>query len=150
MICSWPLSFLAKIICETRRRAPISVAREHEAAQKCPRESKAIPAPDANAELQASIQVIRWFEMHLNTSFCVLKLRWADSLVSFSEKYIPEENGGSGFRIEPPKEATQMASTALGSSQNTNWNQRDNLRGLQLEPKVQNLENKDLMCSMVV
>ncbi|XP_022994207.1 LOW QUALITY PROTEIN: probable serine/threonine-protein kinase At1g09600 [Cucurbita maxima] len=39
-----------------RRRAPISVAPEHEAAQKCPRESKAIPAPDANAELQASIQ----------------------------------------------------------------------------------------------
>ncbi|XP_038892545.1 probable serine/threonine-protein kinase At1g09600 isoform X1 [Benincasa hispida] len=95
-----------------RRRAPISVAREH-AARKFPRESKAIPAPDANAELQASIQ----------------KKQGQQNPTSVSEKYNHEEDGGSGFCIEPSKEATQMQPTALGSSRNTNGNQGDNLGG---------------------
>ncbi|KAA0067070.1 putative serine/threonine-protein kinase [Cucumis melo var. makuwa] len=96
-----------------RRRAPISVAREHEAAYKFPRESKAIPAPHANAELHASIQ----------------KKQVQQNPTSVSEKYNHEEDGGSGFCIEPRKEAMQMQPTGLGSSQNMNGNQGDNQRG---------------------
>ncbi|CAK9326821.1 unnamed protein product [Citrullus colocynthis] len=96
-----------------RRRAPICVAHEHEAARKFSRESKAIPAPDANAELQASIQ----------------KKQGQQNPTSVSEKYNHEEDGGSGFCIGPPREATQMQPTALGSSRNMNGSQGDNLRG---------------------
>jgi len=41
----------------TRRKADGGVGREHESTRSGLRESKAMRAPDANAELQASIQV---------------------------------------------------------------------------------------------
>ncbi|XP_038882522.1 probable serine/threonine-protein kinase At1g09600 isoform X2 [Benincasa hispida] len=96
-----------------RRRAAIGVAREHEAARKFMRGSKANHAPDANAELQASIH----------------KKQGQPNPPSVIEKYNHEEDGGSGFCIELPKDAEQMQATALGSSRNINGNVGDNLRG---------------------
>jgi hypothetical protein len=41
----------------TRRRAVGGKGRGHESTRRSSKESKAVPAPDANAVLQASIQV---------------------------------------------------------------------------------------------
>lgn len=41
----------------TRRREASGKGRGHEVVREGPKESKAVPAPDFNAELQASIQV---------------------------------------------------------------------------------------------
>ena len=43
---------------ENRRRAAGEKVRRHDPVRKISRESTAVPAPDANAELQASIQVL--------------------------------------------------------------------------------------------
>ncbi|XP_022945343.1 probable serine/threonine-protein kinase At1g09600 [Cucurbita moschata] len=102
-----------------RRRAPISTAREHEAARKFPKEPKAIPAPDANAELQTSIQK---------------KLRQQNPS-SVSEKYNPEEDGGSGFCIDPPKESTQTQPNASSSSRNMNRSRGDTPGGFSVGEK---------------
>ncbi|KAL3538489.1 hypothetical protein ACH5RR_001855 [Cinchona calisaya] len=56
-----------------------------ESYRKGSKESKAVPAPDANAELPASIQ----------------KWQAQSNAKSNSEKYNSEEDGGSGFPIEP-------------------------------------------------
>ncbi|PIM99759.1 Cdc2-related protein kinase [Handroanthus impetiginosus] len=58
-----------------------------ESSRKGSKESKAVPAPDANAELQASIQ----------------KWKVQSNPKSNSEMYNREEDGGSGFPIEPSR-----------------------------------------------
>ncbi|KAM7482072.1 hypothetical protein LguiB_006655 [Lonicera macranthoides] len=67
-----------------RQRAASGKGRGHESNIKSTRESKAVPAPDANAELQASIQ----------------KRQVQSNPKSNSEQYNPQEDGGSGFPIE--------------------------------------------------
>ncbi|CAK9319412.1 unnamed protein product [Citrullus colocynthis] len=113
-----------------RRRGAISVAREHEAAQKFPRGSKANTAPVANAELHASIQ---------------------QNPTSVSEKYNHEEDGGSGFCIQPPEDATQMQLTGLGYSRNMNGNVVANLRGCSVGAKGAEFRNKsNMQCASLV
>ncbi|KAL6329118.1 hypothetical protein AAG906_007664 [Vitis piasezkii] len=99
-----------------RRRAAGSKGRGHESTRKVSRESKAVPAPDANAELQVSIQ----------------KRREQSNPKSKSEKFIPEEDGGSGFPIEPTKGTTRngfshsgksIHPTAFGSARNMDVNE---------------------------
>ncbi|KAF5448101.1 hypothetical protein F2P56_028666 [Juglans regia] len=94
-----------------RRRAAHGIAREHETVRRGSRESKPMPAPDANAELQASIQ----------------KRQGQPNPRSASDKCNPKEDGGSGFPIEPPKRTAlnvfshsgqSMHPTAFGSSRN--------------------------------
>ncbi|XP_075649012.1 putative serine/threonine-protein kinase At1g09600 isoform X1 [Castanea sativa] len=103
-----------------RRKADGGVGREHESTRSGLRESKAMPAPDANAELQASIQ----------------KRLLQPNPKSASEKYNTEEDGGSGFPIEPPKRTAlnvfshsgqSMNPTAFGSSRNMNENDQEAL-----------------------
>ncbi|KAM4133879.1 hypothetical protein ACJW30_01G365600 [Castanea mollissima] len=103
-----------------RRKADGGVGREHESTRSGLRESKAMPAPDANAELQASIQ----------------KRLLQPNPKSASEKYNTEEDGGSGFPIEPPKRTAlnvfshsgqSMNPTAFGSSHNMNENDQEAL-----------------------
>lgn len=74
-----------------RRREASGKGRGHEVVREGPKESKAVPAPDFNAELQASIQ----------------KRKGHPDPKSKSEKYNPEEEGGNGFPIEPPKGTSQ-------------------------------------------
>ncbi|KAJ8768034.1 hypothetical protein K2173_020974 [Erythroxylum novogranatense] len=70
-----------------RRKAAEVKGHGHESTRKALRESKAVPAPDANAELQASIQ----------------KSKGKDNPKSISEKFNVEEDGGSSFSIAPSK-----------------------------------------------
>ncbi|XP_023916907.1 probable serine/threonine-protein kinase At1g09600 [Quercus suber] len=100
-----------------RRKADGGVGRERESTRSGLRESKAMPAPDANAELQASIQ----------------KRLLLPNPKSASEKYNTEEDGGSGFPIEPPKRTAlnvshsgqSMHPAAFGSSHNMNENDQE-------------------------
>ncbi|CAN4110751.1 unnamed protein product [Withania somnifera] len=76
--------------------------------RKTAKQSKAVPAPDANAELPASIQ--KW-KQQLNPT-------------SVSEKYNREEDGGSGFPFDPSRGSlfnghlSQVGDS--GNSMNTN------------------------------
>ncbi|KAJ4846932.1 hypothetical protein Tsubulata_010334 [Turnera subulata] len=72
---------------DERKRAGGGKGQGHELTRRSSKESKAFPAPDANAELQASIK----------------KRQGQANPNSISEKYNPEEDGGSGFPIEPSK-----------------------------------------------
>ncbi|XP_062176842.1 probable serine/threonine-protein kinase At1g09600 isoform X1 [Alnus glutinosa] len=101
-----------------RRRAGSVIGRERESTRRGSRESKAMPAPDANAELQASIQ----------------KIKGQPNPKSVSEKYNPEDDGGSGFPIEPPKRKARsvlshsgqsMHPTTYGSSRKMNVNEQE-------------------------
>ncbi|KAH7865632.1 hypothetical protein Vadar_009120 [Vaccinium darrowii] len=74
-----------------RKRAGAGKGHAHETSRKASRESKAVPAPDANAELQASI-VKR--QGQLNPKYS-------------SEQFNPGEDGGSGFRMEPSRGTPQ-------------------------------------------
>lgn len=103
-----------------RRRAGSVIGRERESTRRGSRESKAMPAPDANAELQASIQ----------------KIKGQPNPKSVSEKYNPEDDGGSGFPIEPPKRKARsvlshsgqsMHPTTFGSSRKMNVNEQEAL-----------------------
>ncbi|PON52058.1 Serine/threonine protein kinase [Parasponia andersonii] len=94
-----------------RQRAAGGKGQGYESLKRGSRVSKAVPAPDANAELQASIQ----------------KHRGQHNSKSVSEKFNLEEEGGSGFPIEPPRDAScnvishtgqLMLPSAFGSSQN--------------------------------
>lgn len=98
-----------------RRRAVGGKGRGHESTRRSSKESKAVAAPDANAELQASIQ----------------KRQGQSNQISISEQYNHEEDGGSGFPIGPPKEIARnvyshsgqsMHPTNFGSSRNMNIN----------------------------
>ncbi|XP_059648280.1 probable serine/threonine-protein kinase At1g09600 [Cornus florida] len=68
-----------------RQRAAAGKGRELESSRKGSRGFKAVPVPEANAELQESIQ----------------KRKEQSNPKSNSEKYNPEEDSGSGFPIEP-------------------------------------------------
>nr|QYW07106.1 cyclin-dependent kinase like 7 [Dimocarpus longan] len=70
-----------------RQKAAGGKGRGHDLIRKNSKESKAVPAPDANAELPASIQ-----ERQNQTN-----------PKSNSETYDCAEDAGTGFRIEPPK-----------------------------------------------
>ncbi|ESQ29654.1 hypothetical protein EUTSA_v10023319mg [Eutrema salsugineum] len=70
---------------EARRRKGTS-SKQNEP-KRFSRESKAVPTPSANAELLASIQ----------------KRLGETNQTSVSEKFNPERDSGSGFRIEPLK-----------------------------------------------
>ncbi|KAI4296167.1 hypothetical protein L6164_036147 [Bauhinia variegata] len=94
-----------------RRRAPSGKGHEQELLKRATRESKAVPAPDANAELQASIEKRKQLPN------------------SVSEKYNTEEDGGAGFPIEPARSrplnifshsGQSMHPSAYGSSRNMN------------------------------
>ncbi|XP_034891319.1 probable serine/threonine-protein kinase At1g09600 isoform X2 [Populus alba] len=98
-----------------RRRAVGGKGRGHESTRRSSKESKAVPAPDANAELQASIQ----------------KRQGQSNQISISEQYNHEEDGGSGYPIGPAKGTTRnvyshsgqsMHPTNFGSSRNMNIN----------------------------
>ncbi|KAJ7946554.1 Serine/threonine protein kinase [Quillaja saponaria] len=112
--------FDAKLRDEEARRRKGGAGREQESLRRVSRESKAKPAPDANAELQASLQ----------------KRQGLANPKSISEKFNPEEDGGAGFLIEPPKLAAPnvfshsgqlMHPSAFGSSQNINLNENGRL-----------------------
>ncbi|XP_058097638.1 probable serine/threonine-protein kinase At1g54610 [Magnolia sinica] len=85
--------FDAKLREEEARRQRTASVKEHgsESIRKEPRESKAIPAPDANAELQSSLQ----------------KRQTQSNHKSSSEKFNPQEDCGSGFSIHPPSGTSQ-------------------------------------------
>ncbi|XP_010553694.1 PREDICTED: probable serine/threonine-protein kinase At1g09600 [Tarenaya hassleriana] len=85
---------------EARRKKGASGKGQNESKRAASRESKAVPAPDANAELLASIQ----------------KRQVQNNVTSVSENFNCEEDAGAGFRIQHPN------GTALGSSVNMNGN----------------------------
>ncbi|CAK8530121.1 unnamed protein product [Lathyrus sativus] len=98
---------------EARRRRAANKGHGQELAGRSFKESKVVPAPDANGELQASIEKRR--------GQCYSK--------RISEKYNPEEEGDYGFPIEPAKEVAHntlsdsgqlMHQGAYGSSCNMN------------------------------
>ncbi|GAV63286.1 Pkinase domain-containing protein [Cephalotus follicularis] len=102
-----------------RHRAVPGKGHGHDSSRKS--ESKAVPAPDANAELLASMQ----------------KRQGQSNAKSISEQYNPVEDGGSGFPIEPPKGTIQnvfshsgqsMHPTTNGSSRIMTPNENDALR----------------------
>ncbi|XP_042486610.1 probable serine/threonine-protein kinase At1g09600 isoform X2 [Macadamia integrifolia] len=72
---------------EARKQKAAGKGRGHESTRRGSRDSRAVPAPDANAELQASLQ----------------KREGQSNPKISSEKYNPHEDGGSGFPIEPPR-----------------------------------------------
>ncbi|KAJ8618697.1 hypothetical protein MRB53_014883 [Persea americana] len=74
-----------------RQRAAAIKGRGHESIRREPRDSKAVPAPDANAELQASLQ----------------KRQALPNPKSSSEIYNPEEDTGSGSSIHPSRGTAQ-------------------------------------------
>ncbi|KAK6121231.1 hypothetical protein DH2020_045005 [Rehmannia glutinosa] len=87
-----------------RQRAAGGKASGVESSRKGSKESKAVPAPDANAELQASIQ----------------KRKGQSNPKSNSEMYNREEDGGSGFPIEPSRGSLHNGhSMLMGTSVNS-------------------------------
>lgn len=93
-----------------RQRGGGSKGSGLESNRKTAKQSKAVPAPDANAELPASIQ--KW-KQQVNPT-------------SISEKYNREEDGGSGFPFDPSRGSlynghlSQVSDS--GNSINTNTN----------------------------
>ncbi|KAE9591919.1 putative protein-serine/threonine kinase CMGC-CDK-CRK7-CDK9 family [Lupinus albus] len=107
---------------EARRRRAASKGHEQESVTRSFKGSKAMPAPDANAELQASIE----------------KRQGQCNSKSVCEKFNPAEDGGSGFPFEPAKSrALNVLShsgksthlSAYGSSHNVNLKEEDALTG---------------------
>ncbi|KAF8411919.1 hypothetical protein HHK36_004477 [Tetracentron sinense] len=82
-----------------RKRAEAVKGRGPESVRRGSRESKAVAAPDANEELQVSLQ----------------KRQGQSKPKSNSEKYNPQEDGGSGFPMEPPRGTTQNGFSHSGS-----------------------------------
>lgn len=76
---------------EARRQKAAAKGFGQENARKDGRQSRAVPAPDANAELQASIQKRYGLANHKSSS----------------EKFSKEEDSGAGFPIEPPRGTAQ-------------------------------------------
>ncbi|XWS40414.1 hypothetical protein CRYUN_Cryun18bG0139100 [Craigia yunnanensis] len=87
-----------------RRRAAGGKVHGHDPIRKVSRESTAVPVPDANAELQASIQ----------------KGQGQFNAKSVSEVYHLEEDGGAGFPIEPPKGTARVVYSHSGQSTHPN------------------------------
>ncbi|XP_051145486.1 probable serine/threonine-protein kinase At1g09600 [Andrographis paniculata] len=90
--------FDAKMRDEARRRKPAGGGGGIQNSRKAPQESKAVPAPEANAELQASIQ--RWKGRQANPT-------------SNSDVYNTQEDSGSGFPIEPSGASSQSDRNSL-------------------------------------
>ncbi|XP_068651746.1 probable serine/threonine-protein kinase At1g54610 [Aristolochia californica] len=105
-----------------KQRATAMKGQGADSMSRGPRESKAIPAADANAELQGSIQ----------------KRNGLSNPKSTIEKYNPEEEGGSGFPLNPPRGSSTKGVSysgplyhpnAFGSSRNgTKKFKEDNIR----------------------
>ncbi|KAM7470311.1 hypothetical protein LguiA_008494 [Lonicera macranthoides] len=89
-----------------RQKAAAGKGHQNESHGKGTRESKAVPAPDANAELQSSIQ----------------KRQGHSNPKSNSEKFNPEEDGGSGFPLGPSKGLLQNGVVHGRSGQPVNMN----------------------------
>ncbi|CAL5183044.1 unnamed protein product [Lathyrus oleraceus] len=98
---------------EARRRRVANKGHGQELSGRSFKESKVVPAPDANGELQASIE----------------KRRGQCNSKRISEKYNPEEEGSYGFPLEPAKAVAHntlshsgqlMHPGAYGSSCNMN------------------------------
>ncbi|KAK7284043.1 hypothetical protein RIF29_13794 [Crotalaria pallida] len=107
---------------EARRRRAASKGHEQESITKSFKESRAVPAPDANAELQAPIA----------------KRQGQGNSKSVSEMFNQAEDGGSGFPLEPAKSRAlnvfshsgqSMHRSAYGSSRNMNLKEEDVLTG---------------------
>ncbi|XP_054795943.1 probable serine/threonine-protein kinase At1g09600 [Prosopis cineraria] len=105
-----------------RRRAANNKRNAEESASKVSKESKAVPAPDANAELRSSIE----------------KRQGQANPKCISEKFNPDEDGGSGFPIEPSKtralnafshSGQSMHPSVYGSSRNMNSNKEESVAG---------------------
>ncbi|KAK2999920.1 hypothetical protein RJ639_024238 [Escallonia herrerae] len=110
--------FDAKLREEEARRQRAAAKQGHgsESSKRGSIGSKAVPAPDANAELQASIQ----------------KRQGGPNTKSNSEKYNPEEDGGSGFPIEPSRGSLQNGHRFIpGASLNMNVNEAGAVMGSQ-------------------
>ncbi|CAF2075288.1 unnamed protein product [Brassica oleracea var. botrytis] len=84
---------------EARRRRKGASSKQNEQ-KRFSRESRAVPAPGANAELLASIQ----------------KRLGETNQTSVSETFNPEGDSGSGFRIEPHNPYTNGDNHSNGSS----------------------------------
>ncbi|KAF8376924.1 hypothetical protein HHK36_030295 [Tetracentron sinense] len=99
---------------EARRKREEAVkGRGPEFVRSGSRKFKAMPAPDANAELQESLQ----------------KFQGRSNPKSNSEKYNSQEDGGSGFPIEPPRGTAQNGFSPSGSLINpsefgSSWNKK--------------------------
>lgn len=88
--------------------------------------SRAVPAPGANAELLASIQVsLNTKDAYMLLSYCsglfyiffILQKRLGETnQTSVSETFNPEGDSGSGFRIEPHNPYTNGDNHPNGSS----------------------------------
>ncbi|KAJ1420017.1 Serine/threonine-protein kinase, active site [Sesbania bispinosa] len=107
---------------EARRQKAANKGHGQESVSRSSRESKARPAPDANAECQASIE----------------KRQGQCNSKCISDKYNPEEDGGCGFPLEPTKSRAlnvfshsgqSMHPSAYGSSRNMNLKEEDVLTG---------------------
>ncbi|XP_057429415.1 probable serine/threonine-protein kinase At1g09600 isoform X2 [Lotus japonicus] len=116
---------------EARRRRASNKGHGQESVGRNFRESNVVPASDANAELQASM------EKRQEQSKCI------------SEKFNPEEDGDYGFPLEPAKpralsvfshSGQSMHPTAYGSSRNMNLKQEDVLTGTDHAVKSRNCE----------
>ncbi|KAK6915889.1 Protein kinase domain [Dillenia turbinata] len=96
---------------ERRRQRAAGGGKGHgpESLKRDTKESKAVPAPDANAELAASIQ----------------KRRTLLNPISQSEEFNPEQDGASGFPIEPPGGALQNGVSEPGQCQSSQNIDRD-------------------------
>ncbi|XP_044462442.1 probable serine/threonine-protein kinase At1g09600 isoform X2 [Mangifera indica] len=102
--------FDVKLQQDTRKGAAGGKGHAHGTIRKVSNESKAVPAPDANAELPASIQ----------------KRQRQPNPISCSENYNPEEESGSDFPIEPVKGLTRNGCSYSGqlkqaSNLGTTW-----------------------------
>ncbi|KAL4318737.1 hypothetical protein GQ457_18G020610 [Hibiscus cannabinus] len=100
-----------------RQRAARGKVHAHDHVRRASRDSIAVPAPDFNAELPASVQ----------------KRRGQFNIKSVSEICYSEEDGVAAFPIEPPKETERvlcdshsgrsMHPSRLGSSRNKKTNE---------------------------
>ncbi|XP_061375984.1 probable serine/threonine-protein kinase At1g09600 [Gastrolobium bilobum] len=115
---------------EARRRRATNKGHEQESVRRNFKESKAVPAPDANAELQASME----------------KRQGQCNTKSISEKYNPEGDSGSGFPLEPAQSRAlnvfshsgqSMHPSAYGSSRHMNLKEEDVFRSRNCELRKQ-------------
>ncbi|KAL9451764.1 hypothetical protein AB3S75_013351 [Citrus x aurantiifolia] len=110
--------FDVKLRDDDRRRGGGGKGRGLESIRKAGKESKAVPAPDANAELQTSIQ----------------KRQNQSNPKATSEQFNSDEDSGSGFPIEPPKGIGRnvggqtMKPTTVGASLNMTMDSDRNSR----------------------
>ncbi|XVE48530.1 hypothetical protein DITRI_Ditri01bG0009000 [Diplodiscus trichospermus] len=104
-----------------RRKAAGGKVRGHDPVRKVTRESRAVPAPDLNAELQASIE----------------KRQGQLNAKSVSEVYHPEEDGGAGFPIEPSIGTARVVYSHSGQSMHpSNFGSSRNMKANEIPLKA--------------